>query len=590
MEQTPVIRELPLATVHRIAAGEVIEKPSCALKELLENSLDAKATEIEILFAGDGFQIRDNGHGIRFEDLPVLCRRHTTSKIRTFEDLKEIETLGFRGEALCSVSYVSCVTVTTRTATSPCGFRAVYVNGEMHDIPVPSAALGGTTVSVRDLFARDPLRPKEETMRYLDIIHGYAVHSYGVGFIVKREEKRTPELRIRRDESRLDRISRIFGCEAGRNGQWMEATFTYPEQSVSNSNPSVLSLDGWIGSADRQKRMQSVFLFINGRCVTCAPLKRAIQALYTTLLPKRMPVVYLSIRMPHSCVDVNVHPTKREIEFLWKDDVIQKIISRLQAQLKSFAPVRAAKFVSLECPSLPSLVPLHEARIPEHLVHEEGRRVIAEHQYVGMTGERYVFVHSENVVYMMDICILARDFFCQTLKRPVHCKRLEPPLALSHAVQEALKKMSPVGEEGSTVRCERNAADLTGILMRWRKPLQEMFLLDISESRVLFSVPLPLASYPLNLQKIPHLLVTLAERLSSVETESSISHLAEVFAQMFSVTDLLAESSFEDVSSLVEDVLLPVMRMDYFPSPARMTDGSIVQLSTIGQLCSKCGR
>ncbi|GFH15220.1 DNA_mis_repair domain-containing protein, partial [Haematococcus lacustris] len=127
MGPIPVIVKLDEAVVNKIAAGEVIQRPSSALKELLENSLDAGATQISVVVKEGGnklLQIVDNGHGIRKADLPILCHRHTTSKLSSFEDLETISTLGFRGEALCSISFVSRMTVTTMPAEALHGYRA----------------------------------------------------------------------------------------------------------------------------------------------------------------------------------------------------------------------------------------------------------------------------------------------------------------------------------------------------------------------------------------------------------------------------------------------------------------------------------
>lgn len=144
--------------VHRIAAGEVVQRPASALKEMLENSIDAGAKHITVVIKEGGLkylQIQDDGCGIRLEDLHILCHRHTTSKLRAYEDLDTISTLGFRGEALASISFVAHVTVTTMTANMQHGYRVKYSDGEMLSPgPKPAAAVPGTSIIVEVSYSR----------------------------------------------------------------------------------------------------------------------------------------------------------------------------------------------------------------------------------------------------------------------------------------------------------------------------------------------------------------------------------------------------------------------------------------------------
>lgn len=175
-----IIRKLDETVVNRIAAGEVIQRPANALKELLENSLDAGATSISVL-AGHGglrlLQITDNGSGIRSQDLKIVCERFTTSKLREFNDLTSIQTFGFRGEALASVSHVAKLTILTKTKDSPCGYKSSYCDGKPVEAkPKPCAANQGTQITVEDLFYNVPTRlrvlksPSDEFNRISDVI------------------------------------------------------------------------------------------------------------------------------------------------------------------------------------------------------------------------------------------------------------------------------------------------------------------------------------------------------------------------------------------------------------------------------------
>jgi DNA mismatch repair protein MLH1 len=157
----PKIRKLDETTVNRIAAGEVVQRPSAAVKEMIENSLDASSTSISITCKQGGLallQIQDNGHGIRKEDLEIVCERFTTSKIECFDDLKRVTTFGFRGEALASITHVAYVTIITKTADSQCAYRAKYSDGKLvpqaHNEEAkakPCAGNNGTIITVEDL-------------------------------------------------------------------------------------------------------------------------------------------------------------------------------------------------------------------------------------------------------------------------------------------------------------------------------------------------------------------------------------------------------------------------------------------------------
>ncbi|KAJ1398011.1 mutL-like protein 1, colon cancer, nonpolyposis type 2, partial [Ochromonadaceae sp. CCMP2298] len=206
-----VIRKLEETVVNRIAAGEVVQRPSAAIKEMLENSLDAGSTAITVTVKGGGLhllQIQDNGHGIRREDLPIACERFTTSKLTNFEDLRSIATFGFRGEALASITHVAHVTILSKTRDSPCAYRARYLDGRVcplkaGDKAEPKACAGvvGTTITAEDLFYNMPTRRQafrnasEEYQRVLDVVTRYSVQFGGrVAFTCKKFGQPVPDL------------------------------------------------------------------------------------------------------------------------------------------------------------------------------------------------------------------------------------------------------------------------------------------------------------------------------------------------------------------------------------------------------------
>ena len=190
------IKRLSKDVVDRIAAGEIIHKPSSALKEMLENSVDAGSTSVSVSCKDGGIkllQVTDNGKGIRKSDLGIVCERHTTSKIQKFEDLTTVTTYGFRGEALASISMVANVTIITKTEDADCAYKTTYEDSKIVNVPQPCAGVKGTTIMVKDLFYNVPTRLRtlkssnEEYRTVLGVVSKYAIHygDNGVGFTCK---------------------------------------------------------------------------------------------------------------------------------------------------------------------------------------------------------------------------------------------------------------------------------------------------------------------------------------------------------------------------------------------------------------------
>lgn len=361
VQEAPVIRALSEEVINRIAAGEVIQRPSSALKELLENSIDSNATQISITIKQGGFQllqVQDNGHGIRQEDLPVLCKRHTTSKICAFQDLAKIRTLGFRGEALCSISFVAKLRVVTRVKTRTHGFIAEFENSEILSEGVkPCAANPGTIITVEELFLKDQVRrstarsSSEEFGKILDVLQRYAVHSSSIGFSLKRSGHRQLDLSIPQSCPQLDRISMIYGLSLA------EALLEFqgesgPQLSENLDQPS-FRFRGFVSQVEFEGTQRGgVFvLFINHRSVECGVIKRAIDAIYASILSKATKsFVYLAIELPTTHVDVNIHPTKHEVEFLFKEELIQSLTEVLKGVLSSSD--RARSFTQMKLTQL----------------------------------------------------------------------------------------------------------------------------------------------------------------------------------------------------------------------------------------------
>ncbi|KAG2448592.1 hypothetical protein HYH02_006483 [Chlamydomonas schloesseri] len=372
------IRKLDENVVNKIAAGEVIQRPASALKEMLENSLDAGSTQIAVTVKEGGnklLQITDNGSGIRKEDLAILCHRHTTSKLSQFEDLETISTLGFRGEALCSISFVSHMAVTTMARGAQYGYRVTYKDSEMEAPgPKPVAAVPGTTITVEDLFYNVPTRRKalksasEEYGLILDTLGRYAVYSApGVGFSCRRHGDGRPDIATTAAGSRLDAVRAVYGAEVARELLPLALAAgggTGPEVPV--EGPLGVKLEGLISGANYGSGKRTVLvLFINGRCVECAPLRRALEGVYGALLPKASkPWLFLDVRLPPRHVEVNMHPTKREVGFMHQAEVIEVIRAAVEAKLLASNDSRT--FATGATATLQTVLPFAALPLPAH--------------------------------------------------------------------------------------------------------------------------------------------------------------------------------------------------------------------------------
>ena len=340
MAAVPTIKKLDEAVVNRIAAGEVIQRPANALKEMIENSLDAKASSITVTVKSGGLkllQIQDNGSGIRKEDMGIVCERFTTSKLTKFEDLSSIATYGFRGEALASISHVAHVTITTRTGESNCAFKASYSDGKLVPArpglsadPKPCAGNKGTQITVEDLFYNVSTRRKalkssgEEFAKIADVVSKYAIHNSGVAFTLKKQGENMADVRTTNGASILDNIRTIYGASVARE---------LLEVSCDNQKYA-FKMHGYISNANYSVKKLQFLLFINHRLVDSSALRKAIETLYEAYIPKNShPFVYISLEIAPRNVDVNVHPTKHEVHFLHEDSIIEAIQKAFEEKL-----------------------------------------------------------------------------------------------------------------------------------------------------------------------------------------------------------------------------------------------------------------
>ncbi|KIK02865.1 hypothetical protein K443DRAFT_96092 [Laccaria amethystina LaAM-08-1] len=346
------IRRLQESLINRIAAGEIIHRPASALKELLENSLDAGATSIRVIVKDGGMkllQIQDNGCGMRKSDLPILAERFTTSKLSTFSDLSRITTYGFRGEALASISHVAHLSVITKTKSDTCAWKAYYLDGALVEPkpgqtpdPKPCAGNDGTIINIEDLFYNTPTRlssirsTSEEYARILDVLTKYSVHNPKIAFLCKKAGSAAPDLSTPSDSETSHAIRLLYGHSIAKE---------LINVKEDNDESESWSAESYFTNTNYQAKKTVFLLFINHRLVESPRMKRSLEAVYHTILPKgASPFVYLSLNIDPRAVDVNVHPTKREVHFLNEDAIIERVSDAIQQALAAQGKSRAFEY------------------------------------------------------------------------------------------------------------------------------------------------------------------------------------------------------------------------------------------------------
>ena len=333
------IRVLPDDVAAKIAAGEVIERPASVVKELVENAIDAEATSIQIEVKQGGrrlMRIADNGRGIPAAEVELAFARHATSKLQAVEDLAHIATLGFRGEALASISAVSQVTLLTRAEGEEVGTR-LRVEGSRVARVERSGHPRGTTVGVENLFYNVPARLKflrrdATERRHIDrLVTRYAMAYPHLRFSLQNDGRLT--FRSMGSGSLHDVLIEVYGLETA------QAMIEVGDPERGDANIRVW---GYVSLPEvHRANRDHVTLFVNGRWVQDRGLTFAVDQAYHTLLPeRRYPVAALQIRLPPEEVDVNVHPTKSEVKFQQRDAVFRAVQRVVRQAVIARAPVR----------------------------------------------------------------------------------------------------------------------------------------------------------------------------------------------------------------------------------------------------------
>src|SRR5215471_6717705 len=344
---------------NKIAAGEVVERPASVLKELLENSLDAGATRIKVQIEGGGkklIQVTDDGCGMIRDDALLAFERHATSKIQDAEDLLNIDTLGFRGEALPSIAAVSRVALQTRAPEEASGTVLEIAGGRILKVE-ESGLPAGTSIAVRDLFFNTPARKKFLKAESTELSHlASLVTHYALAHPEKHFElhSATNAMLIAAPvKSHSDRIYQIFGKEtldqlvpvsAERKMERVGIPEPPPwrrEEGYESPEPGDIRVHGFVSKPEIQKlNRNSIFIFVNARLVRDRLIQHALTEAYRNILPPTVfPVVLLFIELPHGEVDANVHPAKTEVRFRQQSFVHDFVRDSVRAALIKARPV-----------------------------------------------------------------------------------------------------------------------------------------------------------------------------------------------------------------------------------------------------------
>ncbi|WP_411727058.1 DNA mismatch repair endonuclease MutL [Methyloglobulus sp.] len=332
------VQVLPIHLINQIAAGEVVERPSSVVKELVENCFDAGATSIDIDIEQGGarrIRIRDDGCGIVKEDLPLALSRHATSKIASFEDLERVASMGFRGEALPSISSVSRLTLISRVAEADCAWQVAADGSEQGFDLQPDPHPKGTTVDVRDLFYNTPARrkflktEKTEFAHIEALIQRMALSRFDIGISLSHNQKEIFQLQQATTETEQhQRVAGICGSV------FLENSITIDVAS------SGLQLAGWVGLPTFSRSQQDMqFFYVNGRLVRDKLIAHAVrQAFQDVLFHGRHPVFVLYLTLDPGLVDVNAHPAKLEVRFREGRLVHDFLFSALHRSLAEVRP------------------------------------------------------------------------------------------------------------------------------------------------------------------------------------------------------------------------------------------------------------
>lgn len=462
---------LPNEVISRIAAGEVIERPTSVVKELLENSLDAESTDIKVELKDGGktyIKVKDNGIGVEPDDIEKIFLRHATSKIKKIEDLYTIFSLGFRGEALYSISSVSDIVFRSKTVSSDIGWE-IHLRGGKKISLKPINMEVGTEIEVKELFFNTPVRRKflksnsVELNYILNIFIPYTFLYFKNRFSLKHNNKVLLELYP--EENPLIRISKVLN---------LEKDHIIDVKPVLFENISIHILLGDINIKRAKKDMQ--FIFVNNRPVQNKSLSFTINKVYEKIFPKNVyPFFTIFLNLPPEKVDVNIHPTKREVKIEDEFNIVSKIglfcehtILSLGKPKQVIIPFKEEKQIKEE-KELQITEEIKETQEQyffqsekENLISEEKYKTLKDklsHSvYIGSFINKYLIFSSEESLLLMDqhaVCerITYEKFKQQINEGKIQVQNFLTPILLKLSIQEMIiwqegkKKLEEIGFE-----------------------------------------------------------------------------------------------------------------------------------------------
>jgi DNA mismatch repair protein MutL len=442
---TPVSRRihfLPEQLANQIAAGEVVERPASVLKELLENALDAGASQIDVEVERGGtglIRVRDNGGGIHKEDMAMAVSRHATSKIASLEDLEALISLGFRGEALASIGSVSRLKLVSATAGAETAWSVEAQGRDSQPREFPASHPVGTSVEVAELFFNTPARrkflrtEKTEFAHIEDVFKRAALSRFEVGFSLTHNRRRLYRLRpAQSSEQKRQRIAEVCG-----------KAFSQTALAVDESLDK-LHLEGWIAPASEGRSSSDTqYFFLNGRMVRDKLIQHAIRQAYDELLPVGRHAAYvLYLAMPVAEVDVNVHPTKHEVRFHQARRVHDFLVVALRRALEQRRELplamnepAAPAYQRPPTPSAPPAEPFRPrplASVPRQPpLRQEAdaeQKPFTLGQPIAQVDDRYLLLQGEEGVSLLDIVEADRLLALAGLERQWRSQRPGQPL------------------------------------------------------------------------------------------------------------------------------------------------------------------
>lgn len=347
-----VIRLLPDSVANLIAAGEVIQRPASVVKELVENSVDAGADNIQIIIKDAGrtlIQVIDNGRGMTPTDARMAFERHATSKIKEANDLFSLHTMGFRGEALATIAAVAEVDLRTMPHGESIGSK-IIINDNKVESQEPEACVPGSNMMVKNLFSRQPARRKflkKDSVELSHIIHEFerlALVNLDIEFTLMHNGAVLHKLP---KSPMKQRISDLFGKSVGQQLIPVE------------TETSIVKINGFVGLPENARRRNALqYFFVNGRNMRHPYFHRAVMQCYEQLIPSEChPTYFLNFTVNPQAIDVNIHPTKNEIKFEDEQAIWQILAAAVKESLGKFNAVPAIDFDSVDAPEIPAFTP-----------------------------------------------------------------------------------------------------------------------------------------------------------------------------------------------------------------------------------------